>query len=192
MEDKSELRRRMRATRRDHVAALPDSVRALLFMRPPGPVAELAAKGSTVGLYSAHPVEAPTLSYASWFFENGRTLALPWFEDRDAPMEFRAWENPFDEDALETGPFGILQPAAGSATAVPHLAMVPLLAFTEDGIRLGQGGGHYDRWLEANPGTIPVGMAWDCQLVDELPAEPHDVPLHAVVTPTRLYLTTEG
>ena len=53
--------------------------------------------------------------------------------------------------------------------------------------RLGQGGGHYDRWLAHHPDTIRIGMAWDGQLVDELPVEPHDVPLDAVVTPTRLY-----
>jgi len=69
----------------------------------------------------------------------------------------------------------------------PHLAFVPLLAFTARGDRLGQGGGHYDRWLAANPEMLAVGLAWDSQLVDSLPIEAHDRPLSAVVTPTRLY-----
>mgnify|MGYP006195389569 FL=1 len=54
-------------------------------------------------------------------------------------------------------------------------------------MRLGQGAGHYDRWLANNPPHAAIGLAWDCQLEESLPIEPHDVPLHAVVTPTRLY-----
>jgi 5-formyltetrahydrofolate cyclo-ligase len=64
---------------------------------------------------------------------------------------------------------------------------VPLIGFTADGARLGQGGGHYDRWLPEHPGTLTIGLAWDCQLEDTLPHEAHDQPLRAVVTPTRLY-----
>lgn len=64
---------------------------------------------------------------------------------------------------------------------------VPCVGFTADGGRLGQGAGHYDRWLAAHPSAVAIGLAWDCQLVDELPTEPHDHPLDAVVTPTRLY-----
>jgi 5-formyltetrahydrofolate cyclo-ligase len=62
-----------------------------------------------------------------------------------------------------------------------------LVGFTQDGARLGQGGGHYDRWLAANRDAVALGLAWDCQLVDDLPVEEHDQPLRAVITPTRLY-----
>jgi 5-formyltetrahydrofolate cyclo-ligase len=61
------------------------------------------------------------------------------------------------------------------------------VGFTASGARLGQGGGHYDRWLAEHPGTLAVGLAWDAQLCDTLPTEPHDAPLAAVVTPTRIY-----
>lgn len=187
VDQKHELRRIMRARRREHVAALPPTMRGLVFLRPPGPVAALAPEGSTVGLYHAAGSEAPTASWAAWFFENGRHVALPWFARRDAPMTFRLWQNPFDDASLEAGPYGQLQPAADAPEIVPDLAIVPLLAFTADGHRLGQGGGHYDRWLEANPLVLPVGLGWDCQLVEALPIEPHDRPLGAVVTPTRFY-----
>jgi len=69
--------------------------------------------------------------------------------------------------------------------------VVPLIAFTADGHRLGQGGGHYDRWLGAHPETPAIGLAWDCQLAEELPVEDHDHPLAAVVTPTRIYASSE-
>jgi 5-formyltetrahydrofolate cyclo-ligase len=62
-----------------------------------------------------------------------------------------------------------------------------LLGFTRDGHRLGQGGGHYDRWLASHPQVVALGLGWDCQLLDNLPLEPHDCALRAIVTPTRIY-----
>jgi 5-formyltetrahydrofolate cyclo-ligase len=186
LDEKRRLREAMQAARREHVAQLPDSTRALLFLRPPGAIATLAPEGSSVGLYHARAVEAPTRGWARWFFENGRTIALPWFADRDAPMRFKAWRDPFEDADLETGPFG-LQPANDADDVMPSLVVVPLLAFTPQCERLGQGGGHFDRWLTDHPDTRPIGLAWDAQAVDALPLEPHDRRLHAVVTPTRLF-----
>ena len=85
------------------------------------------------------------------------------------------------------GPFGLMQPDGAGEHLVPDLLFVPLLGFTEDGVRLGQGGGHYDRWLADHPGVPAIGLAWDVQKVTFLPREAHDQPLLAVVTPTRFY-----
>jgi 5-formyltetrahydrofolate cyclo-ligase len=185
--EKPMLRARFRKARREHVAALPDVTRKLLFLRPPSPIASLAPEGSLVGLYHANAEEAPTRAYAQWFFENGRRIALPWFAARGEEMRFREWSDPYDDAGLEPGPYGAMQSGADAPEVTPALAFVPLIAFTHRGERLGQGGGHYDRWLAANPAATPVGLAWDCQLADDLPCEPHDRSLHAVVTPTRYY-----
>ena len=187
VDQKQLLRARFRKVRREHVAALPEVTRKLLFLRPPAPIAALAGEGSTVGLYHATSDEAPTRAYAQWFFENGRAISLPWFAARDEPMRFRAWHDPFEDTGLEPGPYGALQPGSDALDVTPALAFVPLLAFGADGERLGQGGGHYDLWLAAHSETQAVGLAWDCQLAQALPCEPHDRLLHAVVTPTRYY-----
>lgn len=187
MTSKDDLRKQLRAARRDHVAALPDAVRALVFHRPPAVLVERLRPGAAIGLYSAAPHEAPAAAYARFFAEQGRTVALPRFTARDAAMEFAEHDDPFAQSDLEVGPFGLLQPAASAASVRPAVLFVPLLGFTEEGGRLGQGGGHYDRWLADNPGTFAVGLAWDCQRVDALPEEAHDQPLDAIVTPTRLY-----
>ncbi len=181
------LRSKLRAARRAHVAALPAATRALVMMRPPGAVADLAPADAVVGLYHATGDEAPTRSYAKWLSENGRRLALPWFAARGEAMHFREWLDPYSDDALVAGPYGALQPGDDAAELVPEVAFVPLLGFTAGGDRLGQGGGHYDRWLAAHPGVTALGLAWDCQLVDALPLEPHDRMMDAVITPTRLY-----
>ena len=187
MNEKPLLRARFRKARREHVAALPEVTRKLLFLRPPAPIAGLAPEGSLVGLYHAGAEEAPTRAYAQWLFENGRRIALPWFAERGAAMCFREWRDPFDDEGLEPGPYGAMQPLDDAPEVSPALVFVPLLAFTSRGERLGQGGGHYDCWLAANTSAVPIGLAWDCQLAEALPTEPHDRALHAVVTPTRFY-----
>lgn len=187
MTDKATLRGELRALRRAHVDALPPGTRALILARPPARVAARVPAECIVGLYHATAHEAPTGGYARWFQENGRRIALPWFASRQAPMQFREWTDPFDLTDLEPGPWGTLQPVAEAAELVPDVAFVPLVGFTADGHRLGQGGGHYDRWLEAHPQTLPIGLAWDVQLRDSLPLEAHDRLLAAVVTPTRFY-----
>jgi 5-formyltetrahydrofolate cyclo-ligase len=187
MESKQALRKALRAERRRHVAGLPDAIRALLFRVPPAPLAALIPAGATIGLYRAGPNEAPAAAYARHFLEAGHPIALPRFATRESTMEFTRHSDPFEESDLETGPFGLLQPFAEAESVTPGVVIVPLVGFTPDGRRLGQGGGHYDRWFAAHPGTSAIGLAWDCQLVDNLPHEPHDHPLSAVVTPTRLY-----
>ncbi|MDH2068186.1 5-formyltetrahydrofolate cyclo-ligase [Pantoea sp. GD03673] len=69
------------------------------------------------------------------------------------------------------------------------LMMVPLVAFDQQGQRLGMGGGFYDRTLQnwRQHGFLPVGLAHDCQQVDTLPVAEWDVPLPAVMTPSKLW-----
>jgi len=185
--NKAELRKSLRAARRDHVAEQPDSIRALLFNRPPAPLIEKIGPETIIGLYHAANSEAPTAGYARFFQEAGHTLALPFFASRDAPMQFREHSDPHGHSDLEEGAFGMQQPATSAAELAPDVLFVPLVGFTASLERLGQGGGHYDRWLGANPGRMVIGLAWDVQLVEALPTEPHDMPLDAVVTPTRIY-----
>ena len=184
---KPALRAAYRRARAEHVEALPQALLALMLNRPPAPVAAMIPADATVGVY--HPVgsEAPALGWARWLAENGRSVALPWFADRDAPMRFRAWDNPWDDAQLVPGPWRALQPEDAAPEVVPDVVLVPLLAFTASGERLGQGGGHYDRWLADHPHASAIGLAWDCQIAETLPVEPHDRRLRAVVTPTRIY-----
>lgn len=184
---KDDLRKQLRAARREHVAALDPATRALILHRPPAPLLELVPGGAIIGLYHATAHEAPSAGYARFFHERGHQLALPRFAHRGSRMEFAAWRDPWDEDDCEVGPFGLMQPTAVAPELVPDVLFVPLVGFTEEGVRLGQGGGHYDRWLADHPDAVAIGLAWDVQKVPFLPREAHDRKLRAVVTPTRLY-----
>ncbi|HEU4820637.1 MAG TPA: 5-formyltetrahydrofolate cyclo-ligase [Qipengyuania sp.] len=187
MTDKPSLRKHLRSLRREHVAAIDPATRALILHRPPAPLLALVPDGATIGLYHATAHEAPAAGYAKFFHERGHPLALPRFAHRGAVMEFAAFPDPWDDDGAEVGPFGLMQPDADAEALVPDILFVPLVGFTAQGARLGQGGGHYDRWLAGHSGVPAIGLAWDVQLVDALPIEAHDRPLAAVVTPTRLY-----
>ncbi len=184
---KAALRKALRAARRAHVEALDPRVRALVLNRPPAALTAIVPASATIGLYVAAHGEAPAIGYARYFHEAGHTVALPWFAERESAMAFRQWSSPHLDELLKPGPFGVPQPGASAPGLIPQVLFVPLVGFTADGARLGQGGGHYDRWLAMHPETIAIGLAWDCQLVDSLPAEVHDRPLAAVITPTRLY-----
>lgn len=75
------------------------------------------------------------------------------------------------------------------------LYLCPLLAFNAQGMRLGYGGGYYDRYLESalqeNPVAISCGIAFDEQLCANLAADPHDQALDIIMTPSKLYACSE-
>jgi len=183
---KQALRAELRERRRTHAAALPQEVSALVFSRPPRPVLELIPDNAVIGLYRAADGEAPANRYARFFAETGHKVALPRIPARSAPMHFHIHTDPFGESDLQEGPYGIMQPALDAEQIVPNVLFVPLLGFTARGERIGQGAGFYDRWLAGHPGTIAIGMAWDVQEIKDLPIEAHDIPLTAIVTPTRM------
>ncbi len=86
--------------------------------------------------------------------------------------------------------FGVAEPPPGLPAVDPDIVLVPLLGVDRRGHRVGYGAGHYDRTLAAlrqRRRIVAIGCAWDCQLVDEVPADEWDEPLDAVATPTGLF-----
>ena len=108
-------------------------------------------------------------------------VCLPVVPGKGRPLVFRAWT---PGAPLVPGAFGALVPEAGEEVE-PEALIVPLVAFTGRGDRLGYGGGFYDRTLERLRRRAPVaaiGFAWAAQQVPALPLEPTDQPLDAVAT----------
>lgn len=90
---------------------------------------------------------------------------------------------PYDESRLELGAFHIEEPT-GENTVSPdeiELVIVPAVAYDRAGNRLGRGKGFYDRLL-SNTAATKVGIGYEFQIVDEIPAEPHDVKMDMVIT----------
>ncbi len=114
----------------------------------------------------------------------GRQLYLPVVEDEQ--MRFRRWT---PNAPMVPNRYGIEEPAAGDWLDPEQLDLVlmPLVAYSSAGVRLGMGAGYYDRALSfclARPEPRPtlIGIAFSLQQVDTLPSQPWDVPLDAVIT----------
>ena len=116
----------------------------------------------------------------------GLTVALPIVVEKQAPLEFHVWR---PTDTLKPGAFGVLEPVRGEKL-MPDVVLVPTLGFTDQGARLGYGGGYYDRTLahlhEAGKDFLALGIAWDQARIEEqanYQPEAHDYPLDAILTP---------
>lgn len=117
-----------------------------------------------------------------WQTEGGPTLCFPQLRDDEVVLlrvENRALLAGADW-RLASPEFAACEVVAPEAL---DLILVPGLAFTRDGRRLGRGGGWYDRLLAACSGrTRRVGVCFERQIVSEIPSEPHDQRVEAVIT----------
>jgi len=111
----------------------------------------------------------------------GKTLCVPVITGAGQPLKFRQWS---PDCQMETGPFGASVPVSGN-WLVPDLVLCPLLAFDNQGHRLGYGGGFYDRSLAQIRSQKPVtalGYAYAAQATPDLPIEPTDQPLDGMAS----------
>ncbi|WP_353471614.1 5-formyltetrahydrofolate cyclo-ligase [Salipiger sp. H15] len=108
-------------------------------------------------------------------------VAIPVIGAMGTPLRFARWE---PDMALVPGPYGAMVPEAPEYLT-PEILIVPLLAFTRAGHRLGYGGGFYDRTLAALRAARPayaIGFAYAGQEAEDIPLEPTDAPLDLIVT----------
>jgi 5-formyltetrahydrofolate cyclo-ligase len=166
-----DVRRAQEAALADRFAALPGFVGA-----------------DTVLLYvTAFPEEIATGPMIGLSLALGKRLVCPRV-DR-AARRLRLYEVRDPSSDLRRGTLGIPEPRPSCPEVGPEQidwALVPGLGFDDRGFRLGRGAGHYDRLLPTlRPDAPRWALALDCQWVDALPVEPHDVPLDGVVSPSK-------
>ena len=150
-------------------------------------------RGARVALYLTVGSELPTAPLIALARRRGWRIHVPVLQPGRTPA---LWFVPLVEP-LRTNRYGIPEPVAALRRRVPprwlDLVFVPLLAFAPDGQRLGSGAGFYDRsfaFRRCRGGWRKpplVGLAFECQRVDHLAAQPWDVPLDAVVTERALH-----
>lgn len=183
-EEKKELRQRIRAQERELspryqeqsaaaiaslVCALPDYLDA-----------------NTVFCFAGTAREIDTRGILSDALAKGKRLCLPLCMAEPGIMELRAVES---LDQLIQGAYGILEPARECPRLMPDevdFAVLPCLSCSRAGHRLGQGGGYYDRFLASYRGSA-VLLCREQLLREDIPVEPHDMPVPWVVTEHGLY-----
>jgi 5-formyltetrahydrofolate cyclo-ligase len=144
---------------------------------------EVQMAGTAAAYYSVG-TEPDTrgLVYALW--KRGTYVLLPLLL-ADGDLDWASYEGP---DSLAAGPRGLLQPAEPprgvAAVASADLVIVPALAVDRRGYRLGRGGGSYDRALARVGGPVPtIALLYDGELLDEVPTDPHDLPVRLIARP---------
>lgn len=188
MTDKQTLRSIARQRRSNFVATLDPLAHRLAFKVVPSPLAAMLAGRDVVALYMPIEDEAPATRLAAALQAMGKQLCLPRVIDRLGTMEFLRWS---PEDQLFPGLFGTSHPEPSGGPVTPDAFIAPLLGFDPAMTRLGQGGGYYDRAFARYADALRIGLAWSVQEHDELPTDPWDLPLHAVLTETAFIEGTE-
>lgn len=145
-------------------------------------------QAKTIGITISIPPEISTYSIIELAWQEGKKVAVPKCYPKEKTMEFK-FISSFDQ--LESVYSGLLEPVNGTETTAVNemdLIIVPGLAFTKEGHRLGFGGGYYDRFLTTYKGNT-LALAFPFQLVDDLPMEMHDIPVQKIITPDHVYRT---
>lgn len=181
--DKAELRRRLLASRRAltpaELAASGRSIRDAVLDLPETQMA------GTVAAYWSIGAEPDTHGLLFGLWKRGSYVLLPLLLP-DGDLDWASYEGP---DSLRPGPRGLLEPSEPArgvgAVCSADLVLVPALAVDRSGLRLGRGGGSYDRALARVGAQVPtVALLYDSELLDRVPAAPHDQRVRMVARPS--------
>ena len=181
-QDKAALRRRLLAARHrlspEQRAGAGRAIRDAVLSLPQTQMA------GTVAAYYSIAAEPDThgLIYALW--KRGSYVLLPVLRP-DGDLDWASYEGP---DSLRPGPRGLTEPAepprGPGAIASADLVLVPALAVDHSGLRLGRGGGSYDRALTRVGDQVPtVGLLYDQELLAKVPSWPHDQRVRLIARP---------
>lgn len=169
------------ARRRLPLTELGEAARAIAGHLMAAPEVRRAA---TVACYVSVASEPGTTALLDALVDAGKRVIVPvLLPDND--LDWAVYDRPRSLVPARRGLLEPLGPRLGvDAIATADVVLVPGVAVSPTGMRLGRGGGSYDRALaRVAPGTLTVALLHDGELVDELPAEPHDRRVRAVITP---------
>ncbi len=140
-------------------------------------------KAQKIGLYYPTGSEVSLLSFAQ-SSQLDYQLALPKISLSNI-MYFTPWQW---GEALCKEAFSIPAPK-GEKIVIPHIICVPLLGFTAQKYRLGQGGGYYDKYIHSHKkhNILWLGVAFECQKLLDMPLEKHDEKLDFIITEKQIY-----
>jgi 5-formyltetrahydrofolate cyclo-ligase len=141
------------------------------------------AGAETFFVYVSCRSEVQTHGLIRCLWRQGKVVTVPKVP-RSGLMEAHRID---DWSQLEPGPFDILAPV-GTRPCVESIdvCVTPGLAFTQRGDRLGSGRGHYDRFLSERPTILAIGLAFDCQIIEQIPSDAWDRAMRLIVAPARV------
>lgn len=185
MTDKKLLRKKFSALRKELSSASKDAIIAEKLLS-----SDFLSAADVILLYASFGSEIDTWKPAQKLLDAGKVIAFPKC-GKNGHMTFHTVS---DLSLLSDGMYGIREP--DSSLPQPELTaasvcIVPGLAFTEKGERLGYGGGFYDRFLAAAPFIKTAALAYDDMITDELPVSEHDLAVDMIITEERTIYCNE-
>nr|WP_086940281.1 5-formyltetrahydrofolate cyclo-ligase [Thaumasiovibrio occultus] len=142
-----------------------------------------------IALYLANDGELDPMPLIEWLWQQGKHIYLPVLHPfTPGHLLFLRYQR---HTPMQHNRYGIAEPVLDVRHVCPlsriDMILTPLVAFDRSGNRLGMGGGYYDRTLAQQSKLDIVGLAHDCQLVEQIPTESWDVPLPQILTPSQLW-----
>lgn len=186
---KQELRQQMKAVR--SASSTLERERWSKSIRAHIQASTLWRQAKTVGIYASFRGEVDTWGLLSDVLEAGKTLTLPKVVAPHRPLDFHAITVQDGQWPLARGAFGVREPT-DDCPIIPiqslDLLLIPALAVSKTGERLGWGGGYYDRTLSMATSIPTLALVFDCQVVDTLPTDAHDIAIAGWVSERGLSL----
>jgi len=181
MADKQEIRKKIWSLRN---GMTPEEIAAKsgLIIRRLTELRDLR-EASTLMIFLSFGSEILTDDLLRWGWEAGKRMVIPLCRPEDRSLTPCLLGSVGE---LEIGHYGIREPKAENIRPVLReeidAILVPAVAFDLRGYRVGYGGGYYDRFLPEVPRAVRIGAVFSCQIVPEIPADPHDVRIDRIVT----------
>lgn len=152
---------------------------------------EKIRNANQIAVYLSNDGELATNAFIEWCWQENKAVFLPVVHPFSAGnLLFLQYKK---ETKLINNRYGILEPKLDVTQVCPlaelDVICTPLVAFDNTGARLGMGGGFYDRSLanwQQNQ-LYPIGLAHDCQQVEQVPMESWDIPLPEIITPSKSF-----
>ncbi len=139
---------------------------------------EIFAGSDKIAIFSSLPDEIPTHRFIKEW-SKFKTILLPRIESEGVMNIYK-----YNEATIATGNYGILEPSNSEIVPASELDLiiVPGVAFTKRGERLGRGKGYYDRYLaQATCNAYKIGVCYSHQIVESLPTEQHDIIMDEII-----------
>ncbi|MCK5817810.1 MAG: 5-formyltetrahydrofolate cyclo-ligase [Psychromonas sp.] len=158
----------------------------------------LVTKSKNIAIFLSNDGEIGTLPFINWCWLNNKAIYLPVVHPfTQGHLLFLEY---LQKSEMTINQYGIYEPTLNIQNIIsPHqldIIFTPLVAFDSNGNRLGMGGGYYDRllapWFKNKMGGKPIGLAHDCQQVQNIPHETWDIPLPEIITPSKHFYITDG
>lgn len=138
--------------------------------------------GKTIAITISRKTEVDTENIIERLWALGKTVVVPKCHPADRSMTFHKIEN-FEQ--LEIVYMDLKEPIESQTEYIEaneiDIIIVPGVVYDRKGYRIGYGGGYYDRFLTQHTG-VRISLAFQCQLIDCVPKESHDVPVHLIIT----------